>query len=39
MLFVQKHKTVLDKLKETDINRLTPLEAINLLNEIREQME
>jgi DNA mismatch repair protein MutS len=39
MLFVQKHKTVLDKLKETDVNRLTPLEAINLLNEIKEQME
>ena len=39
LLFVQKHKTVLDKLKETDVNRLTPLEAINLLNEIKEQME
>ncbi len=39
MLFVQKHKTVLDKLKETNVNRLTPMEAMNLLNEIKEQME
>ncbi len=39
LLFVQKHKSVLDKLKETDPNRLTPIEAINLLNEIKEQME
>jgi len=29
-LFVQKHKSVLDKLACTDINNLTPIEAINL---------
>jgi len=37
-LFVQKHKPVLDKLASVDVNRLTPLEAINLLNQIKEQM-
>jgi len=39
LLFIRKHKTVLDKLKEIDVNRLTPIEAINLLGEIKEQME
>jgi DNA mismatch repair protein MutS len=39
LLFIRKHKTVLDKLKEIDVNRLTPIEAINLLGEIQEQME
>jgi len=38
-LFVQKHKSVLDKLSSTDINNLTPLEAINLLNQIKEEMD
>jgi len=37
-LFVQKHKSVLDKLASTDINNLTPLEAINLLEEIRKEI-
>ncbi len=37
-LFVQKHKSVLEKLSSTDINNLTPIEAINLLNQIKEQM-
>ena len=37
-LFVQKHKSVLDKLASTDINNLTPLEAINLLEEIRREI-
>ncbi len=37
-LFVQKHKSVLDRLASTDINRLTPLEAINLLHEIRSEI-
>ena len=37
-LFVQKHKSVLDKLATTDINRLTPLEAINLLNQIKNEI-
>ncbi len=38
-LFVQKHKSVLDKLASTDVNNLTPIEAINLLNEIREEID
>ena len=38
LLFVQKHKSVLDKLSSIDINNLTPLEAINLLNQIKEQV-
>jgi len=37
-LFVQKHKSVLEKLASTDINNLTPIEAINLLNQIKKQM-
>ncbi len=37
-LFVQKHKNVLDKLSELDIDRLTPMEAINLLHEIKQQI-
>mgnify|MGYP006283372353 CR=1 FL=1 len=37
-LFVQKHKSVLDKLATTDINHLTPLEAINLLNRIKNEI-
>ena len=38
-LFVQKHKSVLDKLASTDVNNLTPIEAINLLNEIRKEID
>jgi len=38
LLFVQKHKGVLDKLASTDTNNLTPIEAINLLEEIRNQI-
>ena len=34
-LFVQKHKSVLDKLASTDVNNLTPIEAINLLSQIK----
>ena len=34
-LFVEKHKSVLDKLGSIDINNLTPLEAINLLEQIK----
>ena len=37
-LFVQKHKSVLDKLSSLDVNNLTPIEAINLLNQIKHQM-
>jgi DNA mismatch repair protein MutS len=34
-LFVQKHKSILEKLSSTDIDNLTPIEAINLLNQIK----
>ncbi len=39
LLFVQKHKSVLDKLTGLNINTLTPIEAINLLAEIQKEME
>jgi len=38
-LFVQKHKSVLEKLASTDVNNLTPIEAINLLNEIKNEID
>jgi len=37
-LFVQKHKSVLDKLASTDVNHLTPIEAINLLSQIKREI-
>ena len=39
LLFVQKHQSVLDKLKDLEVNTLTPIEAINLLAEIQEEMQ
>jgi len=38
MLFVEKHKSVLDKLAATDLDNLTPIEAINLLNRIKHEI-
>jgi len=38
-LFVQKHKTVLEKLSSMDVNNLTPIEAINLLNQIKNEID
>ena len=38
-LFVQKHKSILDKLASTDVNNLTPIEAINLLNQIKQEID
>ena len=38
LLFVEKHKSVLEKLASTEIDNLTPIEAINLLNQIKKQM-
>ncbi|MFB0552324.1 MAG: DNA mismatch repair protein MutS [Phycisphaerae bacterium] len=38
-LFVQKHRSVLEKLSSIDINNLTPIEAINLLNGIKKEIE
>jgi DNA mismatch repair protein MutS len=37
-LFVSKHKSVLDRLGSTDVDNLTPIEAINLLNQIKDEM-
>jgi len=37
-LFVQKHKSVLDKLATTNVNHLTPIEAINLLSQIKAEI-
>ena len=31
--------TIVDRLKETDLNRLSPLEALNLLHELKKQLE
>jgi len=39
LLFVQKHKSVLEKLGSTDVDNLTPIEAINLLNQIKNEIE
>ncbi len=39
LLFVQKHKSVLEKLGSTDVNNLTPLEAINLLSQIKDEIK
>jgi len=38
-LFVQKHKNILDKLGAIDIENLTPLEAINMLNQIKDEIK
>lgn len=38
LLFVERHKSVLDKLSSTDVNNLTPIEAINLLNQIKKEL-
>jgi DNA mismatch repair protein MutS len=38
-LFVQKHKSVLEKLASTDVNNLSPLEAINLLNQVKSELD
>lgn len=39
ILFVQKHKSVIDKLSSMDVNNLTPIEAINLLNQIKNEID
>jgi len=38
-LFDQKSQNVLERLKKLDVNGLTPIEAINLLDEIKRQMD
>ncbi len=39
LLFIQKHKSILDKLKDTDPNNLTPIQAINLLEQIKKELQ
>jgi DNA mismatch repair protein MutS len=39
LLFVEKHKSVLEKLDATDVNNLTPIEAINLLNQVKREID
>ncbi|MGA7558814.1 MAG: DNA mismatch repair protein MutS [Terriglobales bacterium] len=38
-IFTPLSQPVLDKLREVDLNRLTPLEALNLLAELKSQIE
>ncbi|MHC4124216.1 MAG: DNA mismatch repair protein MutS [Planctomycetota bacterium] len=38
ILFLQKHKTVLDKLGSIDVDNLTPIDAINMLNQIKKEI-
>lgn len=38
LLFVEKNKSVLEKLASTDVDNLTPIEAINLLNDIKREI-
>jgi len=39
LLFVQKHKSVLEKLASMEVNNLTPIEAINLLSQIKQEID
>jgi len=38
-IFTPLSQKIVDRLKETDLNRLSPLEALNLLHELKQQME
>jgi DNA mismatch repair protein MutS len=38
-IFTPLSQPVLDKLREVDLNRLTPLEALNLLAELKTQID
>ena len=38
-IFTPLSQPVLEKLREVDLNRLTPLEALNLLAELKKQVE
>lgn len=37
-LFTRRHERVLDKLRSIDIDRLTPIDAINILHQIRQEI-
>ena len=38
-IFTPLSQPVLDRLREVDLNRLTPLEALNLLAELKQQVD
>jgi DNA mismatch repair protein MutS len=38
-IFTPLTQKIVDRLKQTDVNALTPLEALNLLAELKQQME
>jgi len=38
-MFTPLSQRVVDRLREADVNRLTPIEALNLLNELKKQVE
>lgn len=38
LLFIEKNKSVLDKLAAIDLDNLTPIEAINLLNQVKKEL-
>ncbi|MCE5185533.1 MAG: DNA mismatch repair protein MutS [Planctomycetaceae bacterium] len=39
LLFIQKHQSVLDRLREVQIDQLTPIQAMNLLSQIQKEIE
>jgi DNA mismatch repair protein MutS len=38
-IFTPLSQKIVDRIKETDLNRLSPLEALNLLHELKKQLE
>ena len=38
-IFTPLSQKIVDRIKGTDLNRLSPLEALNLLHELKKQME
>jgi DNA mismatch repair protein MutS len=38
-IFTPLSQKIVDQLKETDLNRLTPIEALNLLHELKKQLD
>jgi len=38
-IFTPLSQKIVDRIRQTDLNRLSPLEALNLLHELKKQME
>ena len=38
-IFTPLSNTLVDRLRETDVNNLTPLEALNLIHELKKQID